>query len=425
MSTNKHATIRYNALDRCFRNPGRRYYIDDLVDECNNAINDFDPESFGVQKRQVYDDIRFMISDAGFKAPIERVKDGNKKKFLRYVEGSNFSISNQPLNESEVNQLQQAILTLNRFKGLPQFSWIEELSMRLESDFKIQSSMQVIEFEQNPYLKGLEHFDDIFNAIVYKKVVKVEYKGYKHDVTQIMELSPSYLKQYNNRWYLLAYNHKYKALSHLALDRIIDIKEVKIKYLESEIDFTEYFDDVVGVTIDKESEPIRIVLKFSKKQWKYINSKPLHASQKVIGIAIEPKTQKDLERLEVALGKLSEEDPTFTVKTDEDSGQKIISGTVKTDEDSGQTIILGKNELLFTIGQEHYKKLKREFDVECNQVAPQVAYKESTIISLEVQINFELERLIFSFGSNVEVISPPSLITTMLDRANEVVDVYS
>ena len=334
MSTNKHATIRYNALDRCFRNPGRRYYIDDLVDECNNAINDFDPESFGVQKRQVYADINFMISDAGFKAPIERVRDG-KQVFLRYEEGSNFSISNQPLNDSEVNQLQQAILTLNRFKGLPQFSWIEELSMRLESDFKIQTSMQVIEFEQNPYLKGLEHFSDIFNAIVYKKVLKVEYKGFKQGITQLMELSPSYLKQYNNRWYLLAYNNEYKALSHLALDRIVGIKEVKIKYIETNIDFVEYFEDVIGVTIDKESEPIKILLEFSNEQWKYINSKPLHGSQKII----EEK-------------------------------------------------------------------------------------ESTTIISLEVQINFELERLIFSFGSSVKVLKPKDLAETIMYRAKDVVQSY-
>jgi len=334
MSTNKHATIRYNALDRCFRNPGRRYYIDDLVDECNNAINDFDPESFGVQKRQVYADINFMISDAGFKAPIQRVRDG-KQVFLRYAEGSNFSISNQPLNDSEVNQLQQAILTLNRFKGLPQFSWIEELSMRLESDFKIQTSMQVIEFEQNPYLKGLEHFSDIFNAIVYKKVLKVEYKGFKQGITQLMELSPSYLKQYNNRWYLLAYNNEYKALSHLALDRIVGIKEVKIKYIETNIDFVEYFEDVIGVTIDKESEPIKILLEFSNEQWKYINSKPLHGSQKII----EEK-------------------------------------------------------------------------------------ESTTIISLEVQINFELERLIFSFGSSVKVLKPKDLAETIMYRAKDVVQSY-
>ncbi len=79
----------------------------------------------------------------------------------------------------------------------------------------------------------------------------------------------------------------------------------------------------------------------------------------VIGIAVEPKTQKDLDKLGVALGKLAEEDPTFTVKTDEDSGQTIISG-------------MGELHLDIIID-----RLKREFGVECNQGAPQVAYKEA------------------------------------------------
>jgi elongation factor G len=85
----------------------------------------------------------------------------------------------------------------------------------------------------------------------------------------------------------------------------------------------------------------------------------------VIGIAIEPKTQKDLDKLGVALGKLSEEDPTFSVKTDEDSGQTIISGMGELHLD----IILDR--------------LKREFDVECNQGAPQVAYKEAITTAVE------------------------------------------
>ena len=85
----------------------------------------------------------------------------------------------------------------------------------------------------------------------------------------------------------------------------------------------------------------------------------------VIGIAIEPKTQKDLDKLGVALGKLTEEDPTFSVKTDEDSGQTIISGMGELHLD----IILDR--------------LKREFDVECNQGAPQVAYKEAITALVE------------------------------------------
>lgn len=79
----------------------------------------------------------------------------------------------------------------------------------------------------------------------------------------------------------------------------------------------------------------------------------------VIGLAIEPKTQKDLDKLGVALNKLSEEDPTFTVKTDEESGQTVISG-------------MGELHLEIIVD-----RLRREFGVEINQGAPQVNYKEA------------------------------------------------
>ena len=79
----------------------------------------------------------------------------------------------------------------------------------------------------------------------------------------------------------------------------------------------------------------------------------------VIGIAVEPKTQKDLDKLSNGLSKLAEEDPTFTVKTDEQSGQTIISGMGELHLD----IILDR--------------LRREFNVECNQGKPQVNYKEA------------------------------------------------
>jgi elongation factor G len=85
----------------------------------------------------------------------------------------------------------------------------------------------------------------------------------------------------------------------------------------------------------------------------------------VIGLAIEPKTQADLDKLGVALGKLAEEDPTFQVKTDEDTGQTVISG----------------------MGELHLDiicdRLRREFKVEVNQGAPQVTYKEAITGSVD------------------------------------------
>jgi elongation factor G len=85
----------------------------------------------------------------------------------------------------------------------------------------------------------------------------------------------------------------------------------------------------------------------------------------VIGVAIEPKTQGDLDKLGVALNKLAEEDPTFRVKTDEDSGQTIISG-------------MGELHLEIIVD-----RLRREFKVEVNQGAPQVAYKEAITATIQ------------------------------------------
>jgi len=79
----------------------------------------------------------------------------------------------------------------------------------------------------------------------------------------------------------------------------------------------------------------------------------------VIGLAIEPKTQADTDKLGMALSKLAEEDPTFRVHTDEDSGQTVISG-------------MGELHLDIIVD-----RLRREFKVECNQGAPQVNYKEA------------------------------------------------
>jgi len=85
----------------------------------------------------------------------------------------------------------------------------------------------------------------------------------------------------------------------------------------------------------------------------------------VIGIAIEPKSQADVDKLGVGLSKLAEEDPTFTVKTDEQSGQTVISG-------------MGELHLDIIID-----RLKREFKVECNQGRPQVSYKEAITKTVE------------------------------------------
>ncbi len=280
MSTNKNATIRYQALNQCFRNPGRTYYIDDLIEACNDSLLEIDPNSTGIKRRQIFDDIKFMRDSKGFNAPIESYKDG-KKAFYRYSDLS-FSINNQPLNEREALQLKESLTTLSRFKGLPQFEWVDEMKARLEVSFRLKSEEKVIEFEENQYLAGKENIGVLYDAIINKQVLKIQYHPFKRDESILMILHPYFLKQYNSRWFLFGKSGDAKNITTIALDRIESIQLFSEVYLPNiEINFEEYFEDIVGVSVPPDSKLEKVILKIDAESWPYIKTKPIHGSQKI------------------------------------------------------------------------------------------------------------------------------------------------
>lgn len=282
MATNKHAIIRYQALDKCFRNTGRRYFIDDLISECNEALYHFTGNRVEIKRRQIFEDIKFMESESGYNINLLRHKDG-RKVYYQY-EDPNFTINSQPLSETEANQLKQAILTLSRFKGLPQFNWVEELSARLETSFALNNSeKEIIQFEQNEYLKGLEFISVLYNSILYKKVITIEYQGFKQKEQVKYLFHPQLLKQYNNRWFLIGMMDNNEKFTNLSLDRIISVnEEPHITYRETSSDFAELFEDAIGVSIPNDEQPKKILFQVSQSLAPYILSKPLHGSQKII-----------------------------------------------------------------------------------------------------------------------------------------------
>lgn len=284
MATNKHALIRYQALDKCFRNSGRKYFIEDLVNACNEAIYNHTGIMSGVKKRQVQDDITYMESESsGWSINLIRHRDG-RRVFYQY-EDTNYSISNQPLNSSEANMLRDTIQLLTRFKGMPHFEWMEELVARLESSFLLdKTSPNIVGFEQNPFLKGLEYFSDIFFAIANKQALSVTYKRFGKEPKQ-MVFHPYYLKQYNNRWFLFGLLPEYAdkmIVTNLALDRIERVEKSSKNYIENNsIDFDEYFEDVVGVTVYQDRGIETIELAVDATLVPYLETKPIHGSQKI------------------------------------------------------------------------------------------------------------------------------------------------
>jgi predicted DNA-binding transcriptional regulator YafY len=309
MAVNKSAQTRYHVLDKCFSNPMKRYFIEDLIEACNTMLLEIDPDSNGIKRRQVEEDIKYMESAEGYRADIERLRDG-KRVYYRYLDPK-FSIDKQPLNQAELEQIKSAMHILSRFKGMPQFEWVNELAPKLEQTFLLEKGNQtIISFDSNQSLRGIEHIGKLFHAILYKKALCIHYQSFKRDKPKEYILHPYYLKQYNNRWFLLSFNDHLKSITTFALDRITEIIDIDAPYLpNAKYDFDEYFKDIVGVTRLESAELQLIKLLFDSQVAPYVLSKPLHGSQEIVSnnefelvISIEVIPNYELETLILSYG---------------------------------------------------------------------------------------------------------------------------
>lgn len=118
-------------------------------------------------------------------------------------------------------------------------------------------------------------------TITKEEVLEIEYKDFKSKEPFNLTFHPYYLKQYNNRWFVLGLNEELDITTwNLALDRIESINQTRKKYKSTDIDWNDYFYDIIGVTRFQDKEPETVVLEFSMGIAPYIETKPLHPSQK-------------------------------------------------------------------------------------------------------------------------------------------------
>lgn len=294
MSINKNAYLRYQVLDKCFSNRYRMFFMDDLLDEVNEALEEFNGEGSKVERRQLFDDIKFLESEAGFSIPLERIRQG-KKVFYRYSE-ADFSIQNQKISDDEIETINSALMVLLRFRGIPQFEWVNEIFPKLQSVFQDKEPTEVISFDQNEYLVGLDNLPILYKSITNKSALNIEYQSFKESEPKLLIIHPYYLKQFNKRWFLFGLNNKDKLIYNLPLDRIKSISQSSEKYIENTtLDFKEYFEDIVGVSFTPNEKPIKIKLKINNEVTPYILTKPLHGSQK----KIESKADATIIEIEV------------------------------------------------------------------------------------------------------------------------------
>ncbi len=277
MPDNRKAIVRYKILDKCLNDRYHKYFIEDLVDECNHALKDIGLKP--VSKRQIQCDIAFMKSIDGWDAPIVSIQSG-KRKYIKYAK--DFSIMETPISEMELEQLETLITSLTRLQGIPIYDWVDELLMNLRFRLGLRGSdTNFIGFEQNRDLKGLRYLSELINCIIKKQPLEIQYHPFgKDSLTWVIH--PYYLKQYNNRWFIIGLNEEFEDITFMALDRIENLKPVKVLFIRNKnIDFDSYFRDIIGVSFEKEKRIEHIRLKFSSNRLPYVLSKPIHHSQEI------------------------------------------------------------------------------------------------------------------------------------------------
>jgi len=293
MAITKNPLIRYKILDQCFRNPGKRFFIEDLIAECNSILYELDQHHAGISRRQILMDISFMESSEGWSIELIRSRFG-RKVYYRYAD-LNYSINGMPLNAVEIDQLKSALQILDQFNGMPQFAWMNELLAKLQQGIRTNTSEPIMAFDSNQYLKGIENLGLLFNAITYKIPLKIKYKDFKSEAAYDLIFHPYYLKQYNNRWFLFGFNPERNNYHwNLGIDRILFINETTIPFVDSVTDWSEYFEDIIGVTKPNDSQIENVRLIFKNETTKYIINKPLHGSQRTKFLD-EKELQVDLE----------------------------------------------------------------------------------------------------------------------------------
>ena len=307
MASNKHAQIRYMVLDDCFSNFRHRFSFNDLMNRCNEALREYYGEDHdGIKTRTLRADISYIRDRAGeCGVEVEAFKDGTGY-YYRYSE-PNFSIFKRGLGQEDLAQLRETILMLQRFKGMPNLDWMSELVVKLEDKLHLRGfPKSVVGYDENESYIGLDWFQEIFEAIINKTVLLIQYKTFS-EITHSWTIHPYYIKEYNNRWFLFGLSEEQNAIYNIPLDRIWELERVDKEYIPSNIDFESYLDDVIGVSIYPiEKETVR--LQFSAHRFPYVTTKALHKSQRIVDpanhiIEISVIPNNELEALILSFGK--------------------------------------------------------------------------------------------------------------------------
>ena len=265
-----------NITMRSELNKTKRFFrLDNLLrDSEGHTLNEFyqDPELDNISKRSLLENLKELKDKYG--AEYEPNLFRGRERLWRYKDIT-FSIAKKTADDIEI--IRKSIDNLSLFKGDPRYDMLRFYLIGLERGIS-DTGLNFMSFDNNNEATGLDYIESILDAITHQYPLRLKYKPFDKEEFEIY-FHPYHLRQYNRRWFIFGYVEDRKEIQNFPLDRIAEINHLSKPYIKTDVDFDEYFDEIVGVSNYKKSQIETIVLKIAQKSIDYIRTKPIHWSQ--------------------------------------------------------------------------------------------------------------------------------------------------
>jgi predicted DNA-binding transcriptional regulator YafY len=279
MPKNKSYDDRKKILNEAFRSP-RSYTIEELIQRVSDKLG------MSVSKKTIQNDIRAM--------KLEAMERGGELVCInsRYTyQPKNINLFEVKVDPASIDKIKLAASILKQIPGLDIHEELQEVFTKLEmraSD--IEDEPEIIQFDTRPDYTGAKHLAEILEAIKGETVIAFDYQPFVHSQPMHIVLHPYLLKEYNNRWFVVGLPE------HLRLKQQYDFHVYGLERIKGKIkpatkteyyrhytfNAATYYKNVIGVTIPKGTKPETIKLRFKIPRAFYVQTNPLHPSQKLI-----------------------------------------------------------------------------------------------------------------------------------------------
>lgn len=281
MPLDRNKMLRYAVLDSCFRDGSQRYKASDLLERCNRELNKKGLPP--ISKRTIQNDLQDLQSEP---YNVEFDPELKERYYYRYSDTS-FRLEVLQLAAPDHDALTRTIdMLLQRYSDAdeqnPQWQWMLTTLQAIADGRPLEADDPYVSFENNEAFAGNAHFATLLESITNRHPVIVRYKPYFQPSPEDLKVHPYYLKQFNSRWFLFAAVEGRDGIQNLALDRILGIRQWRHAYRQPEVDFSTFFDDMIGVSRNCDMAVEQIILRVSNQRYPYVETKPFSENQRIV-----------------------------------------------------------------------------------------------------------------------------------------------